>query len=271
MLILRERRDLIGIGPVGDHDRLRSAGKEQIGIGFLCYKRHKRMQQLHGYAENVVQDILSLKSRSALLIKQPALGDLDIPVAERLPDEVNDLRQCDTVLILLEVGSCLGYKPVKSREDPLILERELGRVSLADIEVILTVHDNESHGIPDLVAEVTTHLDLVFLESLVITGSITCYEGESQGVGTGLLNDLERVDTVTQGLTHLTALRVSYETVDQDIAEGYIPDCVFTKVQGYTDDEVSMLTDYLRANLTDLKRKAAAINPLNAFMGKSKS
>ena len=36
----------------------------------------------------------------------------------------------------------------------------------------------------------------------------------------------------------------------------------------FTDEEVSGLTDYLRANLTDLKKRAAAINPLNAFMGK---
>ena len=53
-----------------------------------------------------------------------------------------------------------------------------------------------------------------------------------------------------------------------DIAEGYIPDCVLTKVQGFTDEEASQLIDYLRANLTELKKTAATINPLNAFMGK---
>ena len=53
-----------------------------------------------------------------------------------------------------------------------------------------------------------------------------------------------------------------------DYAEGYIPDCVFTKVQGFTDEEVEQLTDYLKANLTDLKKRAAAISPLNAFLGK---
>ena len=54
-----------------------------------------------------------------------------------------------------------------------------------------------------------------------------------------------------------------------DFAEGYIPDCIFTKVQGFTDDEVSMLTDYLRANLTEFKKRAAGINPLTAIMGRS--
>lgn len=56
---------------------------------------------------------------------------------------------------------------------------------------------------------------------------------------------------------------------DDDFAEGYIPDCIFTKVQGFTDDEVSMLTDYLKANLTELKKRAAGINPLTAIMGRS--
>ncbi len=58
-------------------------------------------------------------------------------------------------------------------------------------------------------------------------------------------------------------------TRGKDIAEGYIPDCVLTKVEGFTEAEASQLIDFLRANLTDLKKRAAAINPLNAFMGKT--
>ena len=58
-------------------------------------------------------------------------------------------------------------------------------------------------------------------------------------------------------------------TRGEDYAEGYIPDCIFTKVQGFTDEEVSQLTDYLRANLTEFKKRAAAINPFTALMGKT--
>ena len=56
-------------------------------------------------------------------------------------------------------------------------------------------------------------------------------------------------------------------TRGEDMAEGYIPDCVFTKVKGFTDEETEQLTDYLRANLTDLKKRAAAINPLTEYTG----
>ena len=41
------------------------------------------------------------------------------------------------------------------------------------------------------------HLDLVGHESLVITGSITRNESETKRICTALLDDLERIDTVT--------------------------------------------------------------------------
>ena len=50
-------------------------------------------------------------------------------------------------------------------------------------------------------------------------------------------------------------------------AEGYIPDCVITASDGFSAEEIKGLEDYLRANLSSLKQKAAGINPLNAIMG----
>ena len=51
-------------------------------------------------------------------------------------------------------------------------------------------------------------------------------------------------------------------------AEGYIPDCIITKSSGFTDEEKAQLEDYLKANLSELKKTAAKINPLNAILGK---
>lgn len=50
------------------------------------------------------------------------------------------------------------------------------------------------------------------------------------------------------------------------IAEGQIPKCVITKNTGFTDEEVGMLTEYMKENLATLKREAAKINPLRALM-----
>lgn len=49
-------------------------------------------------------------------------------------------------------------------------------------------------------------------------------------------------------------------------AEAVIPECKFIKNKGFTDDEISQMVDYLKKNLTELKKEAAKINPLKAIM-----
>ncbi len=82
---------------------------------------------------------------------------------------------------------------------------------------------------------------------------------------------MDEVTLNLSGVVEKDGQKIAYVRFSRgdDFAEGYIPDCIFTKVQGFTDDEVSMLTDYLRANLTELKKRAAGINPLTAIMGRS--
>ncbi len=72
------------------------------------------------------------------------------------------------------------------------------------------------------------------------------------------------------GMVETDGKKVSYIRFSRgdDYAEGYIPDCVFTKVKGFTDEETARLADYLRENLQDLKKRAADINPLNALLEK---
>ena len=82
---------------------------------------------------------------------------------------------------------------------------------------------------------------------------------------------MDEVTLNLSGVVEKDGQKIAYVRFSRgdDFAEGYIPDCIFTKVQGFTEDEVSMLTDYLRANLTELKKRAAGINPLTAIMGRS--
>lgn len=82
---------------------------------------------------------------------------------------------------------------------------------------------------------------------------------------------MDEVTLNLSGVVEKDGRKIAYVRFSRgdDFAEGYIPDCIFTKVQGFTDDEVSMLTDYLKANLTELKKRAAGINPLTAIMGRS--
>lgn len=49
-------------------------------------------------------------------------------------------------------------------------------------------------------------------------------------------------------------------------AEGEIPACVINKCEGFTDEEKAQLEDYMKANLTTLKKMASNINILDAMM-----
>ena len=50
-------------------------------------------------------------------------------------------------------------------------------------------------------------------------------------------------------------------------AEGVIPQCDITENKGFTTEEVSKLEDYMKAELATLKKMAANVNVMKAFMG----
>lgn len=51
-------------------------------------------------------------------------------------------------------------------------------------------------------------------------------------------------------------------------AEGIIPDCKIEKTSGFSSEEINMLENYMKENLSDLKKQAAKINPIKTMIGK---
>ena len=49
-------------------------------------------------------------------------------------------------------------------------------------------------------------------------------------------------------------------------AEGYVPDCVITKSEGFEEDEIKMLELYMKQNQDQIREIAKAINPIKALM-----
>lgn len=49
-------------------------------------------------------------------------------------------------------------------------------------------------------------------------------------------------------------------------AEGKIPDCVIISHNGFGEDEVTQLEDYMRRELTNLKKMAASVDAMSAFL-----
>lgn len=48
--------------------------------------------------------------------------------------------------------------------------------------------------------------------------------------------------------------------------EGRIPECKITSNNGFSDDDVEVLELYMKSNLAKLKRMAAGVNIIDAFM-----
>lgn len=54
-------------------------------------------------------------------------------------------------------------------------------------------------------------------------------------------------------------------------AEGQIPECVIHSNDGFSEEEVAQLQLYMKSELATLKRMAASVNVMDAFMGKTNS
>lgn len=52
----------------------------------------------------------------------------------------------------------------------------------------------------------------------------------------------------------------------RDYADGLLPEGIIEKAQGFTDEEVQKLEDYLRFNRQDIIKQAKEINPLRSWL-----
>lgn len=51
-------------------------------------------------------------------------------------------------------------------------------------------------------------------------------------------------------------------------AEGIIPECKITKNQGFSNEEAEQLEAYMKQQLATLKKMAASVNAMDAFLGR---
>ena len=49
-------------------------------------------------------------------------------------------------------------------------------------------------------------------------------------------------------------------------AEGYVPECIITKNEGFEEDEVKVLELYMKQNQDMIREHAKLINPIKALM-----
>ncbi len=80
-------------------------------------------------------------------------------------------------------------------------------------------------------------------------------------------------DTVTMSVSPIIGKdgkKCAYVSFEEGArcAEGKIPDCAIISNKGFSQEEIMQLEDYMRKELKNLKKMAAGVNVMRAFMGK---
>ena len=175
-------------------------------------KRHERVQELEDIRQDIQQHLLRAAGAALVAAVETGLGELDIPVAVRVPDEIVDLRRGDADLVLIEVLAHFLRERVELREHPLVLKLErLGQLVFVDGKV----HHHKARGVPELVGEIAHGAALLNVEAHIVAGAVARDEVEAQRIGAVGVGHLERVDAVAEGLGHFASLIVAHEAVDE--------------------------------------------------------
>ena len=79
---------------------------------------------------------------------------------------------------------------------------------------------------------------------------------------------MEELTMSVSGICRKDGKKLAYVTFSdaERKAEGVIPDCKILSQTGFTEEEAGQLELYMKMNLTELKKQAAAISPLRAMM-----
>ena len=170
------------------------------------------MEQLHCTGQNIAENILNiLAGLYVVLVLQTGLCNLNIPVAEDIPDKVVQLLCGNTQLILVDIGRDILHQRVVLRQNPLVLHSQLFRkLNLVNGQI----HLDKAGCIPDLIAEVAACLDTCLRIAHIISGRVAGCKREAQCIRTVLLNDLQRVNAVAQRFGHLASLLIADQTVN---------------------------------------------------------
>ena len=200
-----------------DHDTFAVVGKSLPY--FLGYKGHERMQKLHCMGDDVDKNLLRLAVGCRTLCGKAGLYEFDIPVAEYVPDEIIQLGNGNAEFVFFKVFGDLADKAVVKGKQPFVLRFKTVGCGLIYRYVVVKIHHRESRCVPDLICKVTARFDTFGGETHIVSGAVAGCEGESQSIGTVLIDDLKRVDAVAEGFRHFSALRVTHKTVENDSAK----------------------------------------------------
>ena len=68
------------------------------------------------------------------------------------------------------------------------------------------VHHDEPGSVPYLIGKVTAVLNSFIIETHIITGCVSCDQCQTKRICAVLINNFQRINSVSEGFAHLTSL-----------------------------------------------------------------
>ena len=83
--------------------------------------------------------------------------------------------------------------------------------------LFLYIHKEETGSIPNLIHKVSAGFHTAMIETHIVSRGISGKKSHSQSIRPVCSDDFQRIDSVSQGLTHLSSLIISNKTVNQNL------------------------------------------------------
>src|SRR5208337_3324185 len=175
---------------------------------------HQRMQQPEDGREDQVDHAEAIQTRQFLIALQFGLRGFEIPIAKIAPDEfVQQLRhlgeQITGVRVLDSVNGLVQAQQQPSR----IGAEPVPRQSLGGRSLELP----EPTCVPELVCEIPTLLDLLFIESDVLAVRRDSHQPKPETVGSILRNQVERIGRIPETFRHFAAPQIPDNSGEEHI------------------------------------------------------
>ena len=249
---------LAGRGKRREHDGFAFETQQRVDAlpDFLGDERHDRVQGPERGLEHVQQRVARGGADGLVFRLERGLGQFEVPVAVLAPGKFIKCLRSEVQAVVGHLVFHLGYHAVHARQDPAI---DRARVRCGPDGSVFCLHQNETGGVPQLVAEIAVAFDAAEIETDVAPGRGECGKGKAQGVGAegrdavrellagrlfngrchlrlhqargafldqgfqlDAVDQVDRVEHVALGLRHLLAVRVADQAVDVHFSERHV-------------------------------------------------
>ena len=165
------------------------------------------------YPQNAVRSF-----RIFFCVVDTVFRKLHIPVTEFIPDKVVDFLYRDTELVFVHILCHVFCQRVHRGQDPTVSRRKECVIRFVD-NILLHIHKDETGCVPHLVCKIPARFYSLIVETHVVARRVSGHKCKPQRIGAVLVNDLKRINTISERFTHLASLGITHQSVNEHSVE----------------------------------------------------